>query len=141
MNVHPVRSCRTLLLALILLFALAAGGCEKTKNVRSYSCSNQIVKVDSKLDKGVDHKAVYLCNGYTVQWVMSGDVASFEIVFQDPPFGNATNFGTGPGETTTTPPYSAPVDLTVYKYTVSGFDKNGAPFGPFDPHVVGGGGL
>jgi len=141
MNVDPVRASRTLLLALILLFALATGGCEKPKNVRRYSCSNQVVKVDSKLDKGVDHKAVYLCDGNTVQWVMSGNVASFEIVFQDPPFGNATKFGTGSGETTTTPSYSAPTDLTVYKYTVSGVDKNGVAFGPFDPHVVGGGGL
>ena len=95
MKVHPVRAGRTLPLALILLFALAAGGCTPKIAVRSYSCSNQIVKVDNKLDKGVDHKAVYLCNGNTVQWVASGDVASFEIVFQDPPFGNATNFGTG----------------------------------------------
>jgi hypothetical protein len=144
MKTHLVRAGRTLPFAVILLFQVVAGGCggEQKAKVKTLACDNQIVKVDPNLDKGVDRKAVYLCNSYNVQWVTAGNVASFEVEFVDPPFpfGNTTKFGTAPGETTMTPAYSAPGDLTVYKYKITIVDRNGKTY-TFDPHVVGGGGL
>lgn len=100
----------------------------------SYTCKNEIIKVDPQ--KGVDRKAIYLCDGYTVTWEPKANagVHKFQIVFQDSPFvGGATQFD---DTTTKWPTMDQFADLSVFKYTITVND--GAPF---DPHVVGGGGI
>jgi hypothetical protein len=105
------------------------------------TCHNPLpIQVDHTLPGGVNHKDVYLCDQCKIQWKKTGNVKDYEVVFNPPgPFGSTTKFGTLPGEHETTPVYNAPVDLTVYKYTITIWDTAGAKHGPFDPHVVGGG--
>src|SRR6201981_2922028 len=102
MPIHPVRGRCTLLVAIFVFLELAFGGCRKAVMMnKTLYCEHKVVNVDHTLEKGVDHKAVYLCDGFNMEWKAAGDVASFEVEFKDPPFPfgpNATKFGTGAGE-------------------------------------------
>jgi hypothetical protein len=105
--------------------------------------SKEIIIVDPLFDKGVDRKAVYLCDGSKIHWQKTGNVKEFEVVFDTPgPFGGgSTIFGSLPGEQDTTPTYNSsnpPLPLTVYYYTITILDTNGFQHA-FDPHIIGGG--
>jgi hypothetical protein len=132
------------LFAVVLFVAFAVSGCRKVPLTTTCGTSgNVIIKVDHTKPKGVDHKAVYVCTNYTITWERQANVQSFEVHFvgvdpSDFPFGPANaNFGTG---NATTPPLPDPKELTVFKYNLKIVDSNGISH-PFDPHVVGGGGL
>jgi hypothetical protein len=151
MTTYTLRVICILLFGTLVSFQLLAGGygkrqlpaaTGKTEGV-GYPCADETITVDHTTVHGVDHKAVVACNGHKIHWVKASDVDKFEIVFEDAPVGTTKNYGTGPGEKTSTDPYSAPSEINVYKYTVTLIiDKNGKKYGPFkDPHVVGGGGI
>jgi hypothetical protein len=122
---------------LVLLLGLGASGFNQmasSEKAVKYTCKNETIKVDPQ--KGVDRKAIYLCDGYTVTWIPkpNANVHKFQIVFQDSPFvGGAKKFD---DTTTTWPTMDKFTDLDVFKYTIT---VNDGP--PFDPHVVGGGGI
>jgi hypothetical protein len=109
---------------------------------KTFHCHNPETIQVKLTSPGVDHKAVYLCDQCKIHWKKTGNVKDFEVVFDTPgPFGSTTKFGTLPGDFgDTTSAYNAPADLTVYKYTITIWDTGGVKHGPFDPHVVGGGG-
>ena len=151
MHVYPFHARSVLLLIFVLSVELAVGGCHEKPNFTTaafaYSCptnpSQPIkIKVDHRLvsEKGVHPKAIYLCDNYMIEWIKEPAVKDFEIEFEDSPW-PIKNFGTGTGESTKTPAYSAPTDLTIYKYKVTIYDQNGGKHEFPDPHVVGGGGI
>ena len=144
MTAQPERKSHILLFVLLSI-QIALGGCQHEQfagKIVAFTCTDETITVDHTKAKGVDKETVILCDGKKITWEKGKHVASFEIDFQDPAFGTATHFGTGPGETTTTPAYSAPIETTLYKYTVTTIgDDTGHIHGPFDPHVVGGGGI
>ena len=132
------------LFSAILFVAFAVSGCKKQP--RAITCAttgNVMIKVDPTKPKGVDHKAVYVCNNYTITWSPQGNVQSFEVQFVGKV---ASDFPFGPTNTTygsanpTTPQLSDPGELSVFKYDIKIVDSNGRSYS-FDPHVVGGGGL
>src|SRR5215470_6899741 len=133
---EPMRISRSLfwgsmgLFAILFLLALGTTGCSPrvvppsgTKNV---PCTKKI-KVDPTNSNGVDHKAVYVCNGDTLEWDNPQN-AQFTVHFPgDCPFVSCADI-------TDSNPRSIkplPADLTVYKYTIT---VNGVA-SP-DPHVV-----
>src|SRR5450755_3842993 len=149
MQFYPLRAGQTKLLAILLFAVLTLSGCkpnEQNKKLYAvYACGDIAITVEYTKQKGVDHKAVYLCSdnakNYTITWIRGPNVKSFQVQFDGPdyPFGPASaTFGTG--GTTTTPPLPAPGELTVFKYQLTIVDDGGTSH-PFDPHVVGGGNL
>lgn len=153
MHFYSFRTRCVLLFIFALSVELAVGGCHNEKShliakASVYSCPDNpnmpiLITVDHKLvqEKGVHPKAVYLCDQDKIEWLKGKDVKDFEIEFEDSPWPPTTKFGTFAGEQTTTPAYSEPSDLTVYKYKVTIYEQNGAKHEFPDPHVVGGGGL
>jgi hypothetical protein len=123
------------LFALVLLFTLGTGGCTgklaKTTAVK-IPCVTKI-KVDPSNGVDTHHKAVYFCSGDTVKWDANPGV-TFTVHFPGAcPFNPCPDITDAqPTATVVTPP-AYPIDLTVYKYTIT---VNGQMF---DPHVVGGG--
>ena len=106
-----------------------------------FHCHNPEIIQVKLTSPGVDHKAVYLCDQCKIQWKKTGNVKDYEVVFDPPGPFIPTKFGTLPGDNgETTPVYTAPVELTVYKYTITVTDTSGVTHPPYDPHVVGGGG-
>jgi hypothetical protein len=141
MHVLPLWGRSSVLIGLLLLSPLEfSGSGENSRERRALaddcSCGNITIKVDHTKLKGVDHKAVYLCPTYTITFVSGPHVRTFEVVFDDPPFGGATTFN---DSNPTTPPLPDPGELTVFKYHIKIVDDNGVTH-RFDPHVVGGGG-
>lgn len=148
MHVYSSRTGYVLLVVFVLFIVLAVVGCHEKPNAFAYSCPadpSQPIKVtvDHRLvsEKGAHPKATYLCDGYKIEWIKATVVKDFEIEFEESPWPGMTKFGTGSGELTTTPAYSAPTDLNVYKYKVTIYDSNGVKHEFLDPHVVGGGGI
>lgn len=123
------------LFAVVLLLALGTTGCRPrfvpppagTKNVK---CTTKII-VDPTKDQGVDHKAVYVCDGDTLEWD-NPHSATFTVSFPsgDCPFNSCADIT----DSNPRPFKTLPAGLTVYKYTIT---VNGTSY---DPHVVGGGG-
>jgi hypothetical protein len=125
-----------------MFVALAVSGCQKKMPLlSSCNCGNKTIKLDHSKPKGVDHKAIYLCPNDTITWVPGPHVRSFTIVFvgQDLPFGATATFA-GTTLPVTSPPLPDPGELTVFKYDLTIVDDSGTSH-PFDPHVIGGGGL
>jgi len=146
MPFFPIGAGYTTRFTLVLLVALTASGSQRKERVATYTCGDQHIKVDHTLPKGVDRKAVYLCGGDKIIWDAQPNV-QFEIDFDESPWGpNNAKFGNKNGLNPYTPkfpnsPTPAPKDPTVFKYTITIVDNNGHSYPPFDPHVVGGGGL
>lgn len=140
---YPLPPRHAKLIATVLFAAVAVSGCSKKEQYKAYTCSDVKIKLDPSKQRGVDHKAVYLCanNVNTITWVPEANVKSFRIEFigHDLPFGSTTTF-VGTTSPVTTPPLPDPGELTVFKYDLTIVDTNGKIW-PFDPHVVGGGGL
>lgn len=126
--------CPAGLSAIVLLLALTITACKSvapqragTKNV---PCTKKI-KVDPKNNYGVDHKAVYVCDGDTLEWDNPSG-ATFTVHFSgDCPFNSCADIS----DSNARPIKPLPPDLTVYKYTIT-VNNVTSP----DPHVVGGGG-
>jgi hypothetical protein len=152
MHVYPFRGRCVFGFIFLLFVELAISGCHDKPGaiptVVAYSCptdpSKPIeIKVDHTLvsEKGVHPKAIILCDKYKIEWIKASGVKDFEIEFEDSPWPGTTKFGTLTGESTTTPVYSAPADLTVYKYKATIYDSHNGKHEFPDPHVVGGGGI
>lgn len=121
--------------AIVLLLAFATTSCKKgfappPSGTKNLSCTKNI-KVDPTNNYGVDHKAVYVCDGDTLEWDNQSH-ATFTVHFPgDCPFTSCADISdSNPRQIK-----QLPTDLTVYKYTIT---VNGVT-SP-DPHVVGGGG-
>ena len=135
MRIFPGRANLTTLL--FLLLALEISGCPKKERFQEFGCSDVQITVDFTKPKGVDHKAVYLCETNKVIWVPGPNVKSFNLEFVDDlPFGSTKKFDSGHS---TTPPLGHFSELTVFKYNLLIFDTSNNQY-HFDPHVVGGGG-
>jgi hypothetical protein len=123
------------LTTIVLLLVFATTSCNKGRapappGTRNLPCTKKI-KVDPTNNFGVDHKAVYVCDGDTLQWDNPSH-ATFTVHFPgDCPFSSCADIS----DTNARPIKQLPTDLTVYKYTIT---VNGVT-SP-DPHVVGGGG-
>jgi hypothetical protein len=147
MPVHPVRT-RYILLGFAVIVQLVVTGCQfrpgENANIKveAFVCQNKIV-VNATAPPFVDQEPFVLYDQTTIHWDMATNVKDFEVEFTDGlPFGpNATKFGTKPGETQDTPIYKAPTVATLYNYKITVTDATGAPKPPYDPHVVGGGGI
>lgn len=123
------------LCAISLLLAFAISGCGPTVSpvpkmgTKNVNCTKKIM-VDPNAYDGVDHKAVYVCDGDTLQWD-NPHSANFTVHFlNDCPFNSCADIS----DSTPRMIKTLPADLTVYKYTIT---VNGQSH---DPHVVGGGG-
>jgi hypothetical protein len=139
MKVFPQTAGYTMRFTLILFVALGASRSSRMaprQKAVKYNCQDETLNIDLK--KGVDRKAIYLCAGQKVTWVDPSNKYTFQVVFQDYPFGGTpTTFDNGTPTSPVLPPIT---DLTVFKYTITIFDTSGFPH-PYDPHVVGGGGI
>src|SRR5262249_22538441 len=104
MQFHPARPRCTLLLALFLFLELSIGCQGKREGDPNVRCRD-VVTVNHQFEKGVDHKAVYLCDQHQLQFKKTGNVSKFEVEFIDPPDGpfgpDHTKFGTEAGESDT----------------------------------------
>jgi hypothetical protein len=128
------------LFAISLLLAFAMSGCRQSPvppgggpppkvGAKNVKCTTKI-NVDPNADNGVDHKAVYVCDGDTLEWD-NPHGATFTVHFlNDCPFSSCADIT----DSNARPIKPLPFDLTVYKYTIT---VNGQLH---DPHVVGGGG-
>jgi len=145
-------SYTTLVSAALLLGLTACGGRGIAAKgggagVAAPACTcggNVTIKVNHATHpRGVDQKAVYLCEGYKITWqAESGsNIEKFEVEFVGPdfPFGSATVFDSDSTLKVSTPNLPHLDELTVFKYKITITDSNHHPH-PFDPHVIGGGG-
>jgi hypothetical protein len=125
------------LLTLVFLSAFQINGCGGQDSAKgghrleneTVKCSTNIIVVPDPNGNGVDHKAVYVCDGGTLEWD-NRNSATFKVHFTDGcPFQSCADI-TDSSPRTVAP---QPAELTVYHYiiTVNGKDH--------DPHVVGGG--
>lgn len=144
MQVHPSRARYALCFALTLLASLALSGCGggQQQLTGTFKCSDQTVTVDWSQKHGVNphQNAIYLCTGNKVTWNPAGNVQSFTITFQDSPFGpSPQTFDQNHNVSPPMPAYTDS-DWRVFKYSLQVTDTQGNSH-PFDPHVIGGGGL
>lgn len=120
-------------LFVVMLVALGTTGCTSTPKVpqllhtKNVNCTTKI-KVDPS--EGVDHKAVYVCDGDTLQWDNPHN-ATFTVHFPgDCPFNPCADIS----DSNPRPIKTLPSDITVYKYNIT------VNTVLHDPHVIGGGG-
>jgi hypothetical protein len=126
------------LFAMLLLFSLGTGGCEKhvarTAGKKTLNCASEI-DVDAVKGVADKHQAIYVCDdaGHNqVTWVLGPGVNFFTVQFAgDCPFTSCAKIS----EAQPSIVKAQPTDLKVYKYTIT---VNGGA--QQDPHVVGGGG-
>jgi plastocyanin len=121
------------LFSLLLLSTLGTGGCTGSlvkKRTFKIDCVTKIT-VDPSNGVASSHKAVYVCGGDTVTWDAKKGV-TFTVHFPGAcPFNPCPDITEAQASATVA---TQPVDLTVYKYTITVNGSN------FDPHVVSGGG-
>jgi len=117
----------------VMLVALGTTSCTSTPKVsppphtKNVKCTTKI-NVDPS--DGVDHKAVYVCDGDTLQWDNPHN-ATFTVHFPgDCPFNPCPDISDSNPRAIKT----LPADITVYKYNII------VNTVLHDPHVVGGGG-
>ena len=143
MQAFSLRIRCTTLLSVFLPVALATCGCKRSEGYVPANCTDITIKVNhEKYLRGVDQKAVYVCDGKKITWeAETNNIKKFEVEFVGPdfPFGSATVFDSDSTLKVSTPNLPHLDELTVFKYKITITDSNHHPH-PFDPHVIGGGG-
>jgi hypothetical protein len=144
MQAFSLRTRCTTLLSVFLPVALATCGCKRSEGFVPANCSDITIKVNhEKYLRGVDQKAVYVCDGKKITWeAETNNIKKFEVEFvgADLPFGAAsTKFDGDSNVKATTPALPHFGELTVFKYNLTITDNNGNDKKYFDPHIIGGG--
>lgn len=146
--IHRVSS-RGVLLAFVL-FTTNCGGTISEKSPSALpqnvhliqvNCADNQITVDPTEPHGVDHAhaALLICPDEQITWVDHSGKYKFQVDFDDYPFAGAPQSFNNANPTTPKFPKGVP-DITVFKYKITVDDGSGNPK-PFDPHVIGGGGI
>ena len=122
MHLLPLRLRHAILVTLVLFTPLEFKGTGNTHPAPQpphdpCACEDIDITVDHTKPKGVHRKAVYLCTGNSITWVLGPHVKSFEVEFDDPsPFGDLKTFDNSNPKT---PAMPDPGEFTVFKYKIT----------------------